>query len=77
MIKTLAHGISRMVATTRIVAGILHPAGTRDARKAETDLHLYLSELHALHTEADEVLRRIQPSSTRPIPMPSVDTVRF
>jgi len=48
-----------MIDTTRLVAGILHPAGTISARRAEMELSLHLSKIRDQHTAVDEAVARI------------------
>lgn len=71
MVKTFTNGINAMISTTRLIAGILHPAGTVSARRAEMDLYLHLSEIRRRHEEADEAVARINqiPVLSPPTPL--------
>ncbi len=59
MVKTFVNTLNVMIDTTRLVAGILHPAGTISARRAEMELSLHLSEIDRQHIAVDEAVARI------------------
>lgn len=58
VIKRLGGIVTLAVDSTRVIAGILNPIGTKFARKAEEDLRAHLSMLHEHHCNVDKVLTR-------------------